>query len=116
MHVQEDLMIIVDVDERPWAMDREGGVIIYAMNHDPFEPEIFDELEFIDTNDLENALDWIGGPVYIGNAQFAFTNQTQLYRIILTEIRHGIFIVDFKWTRGRKSVEITKIEFLKLSD
>lgn len=31
-------MIIVDVDERPWTFDREGGVIIYAINHDPFEP------------------------------------------------------------------------------
>lgn len=37
-------MIIVDVDERPWSFDREGGVIIYSMNHDPFEPEIFDEI------------------------------------------------------------------------
>ena len=36
MHVMEELMIIVDVDERPWSFDREGGVIIYAMNHDPF--------------------------------------------------------------------------------
>jgi hypothetical protein len=44
MHVMNDLMVIVDVDERPWTFDREGGVLIYAMNHDPFEPEIFDEL------------------------------------------------------------------------
>jgi len=42
MHLLEDLMIIVDVDENPWQLDREGGVIIYSMNHDPFEPEIFD--------------------------------------------------------------------------
>lgn len=42
MHVMEELMIVVDVDERPWAFDREGGIIIYAMNHDPYEPEIFD--------------------------------------------------------------------------
>jgi len=38
MHVMEELMIIVDVDENPFDFDREGGVIIYAMNHDPFEP------------------------------------------------------------------------------
>lgn len=42
MHVMEELMIVVDVNERPWSFDREGGVLIYAMNHDPFEPEIFD--------------------------------------------------------------------------
>jgi hypothetical protein len=38
MHVMEELMIIVDVDENPYRFNREGGVIIYAMNHDPFEP------------------------------------------------------------------------------
>lgn len=40
----DEIMILVDVDEVPDKMSREGGVIIYAMNHDPFEPEIFDEL------------------------------------------------------------------------
>lgn len=42
MGIQEELMFIVDVDERPFSFDREGGVLIYAMNHDPNEPEIFD--------------------------------------------------------------------------
>ena len=97
-------MIIVDVDERPWSFDREGGVIIYAMNHDPFEPEVFDELEFIDSNDLSAANGWDGGPCYIGNAHFAFTNITGTYRLVITELRNGFFVVDFKWTKGRKSV------------
>jgi len=77
-------MIIVDVDERPWSFDREGGVIIYAMNHDPFEPEVFDELEFIDSTDLSAANDWPGGPCFIGNANFAFTNITGIYRLVIT--------------------------------
>ncbi len=38
MHIMEELMILVDVDENPFSFSREGGVIIYAMNHDPFEP------------------------------------------------------------------------------
>jgi hypothetical protein len=37
MHIMEDLMILVDVDENPFNFNREGGVIIYAMNHDPFD-------------------------------------------------------------------------------
>jgi hypothetical protein len=37
-------MILVDVDEDFSKFDREGGVIIYAINHDYSEPEIFDEL------------------------------------------------------------------------
>jgi hypothetical protein len=104
MHVMEDLMIIVDVDENPWSFDREGGVIIYAMNHDPFEPEIFDELEFIDTNDLIAANDWPGGPCFIANAHFTFVNSTSSYRLVITELTSGFFVVDFKWVKGRKSV------------
>ena len=42
MHLMQDLVLIVDVDKDPFKLKREGGVIIYAMNHDPFEPEIFD--------------------------------------------------------------------------
>lgn len=38
----EDILILIDVDENPWQMKREGGIIIYAMNHDPFDPEMFD--------------------------------------------------------------------------
>lgn len=116
MHIMEDLLIIVDVDERPWSFDREGGVIIYAMNHDPFEPEIFDEIEFIDTNDLIAANDWIGGPCFIGNAHFAFTNLSETYRLVITELRNGFFVVDFKWVKGRKSVEVLKIEFINLKE
>jgi hypothetical protein len=54
------------------------------MNHDPFEPEIFDELELIDTNDLEQATGWIGGPVFVANANLMFTNDSGLYRLVIT--------------------------------
>lgn len=84
MNVLQDLMIIADVDENPWVADREGSVIIYAINHDPFDPEIFDELEIINTQDLSTATGWTKGPCYIGNAHFDFTNVTDLYRLVIT--------------------------------
>jgi hypothetical protein len=40
----EDIMILVDVDPNPWQMNREGGILVYAMNHNPFDPEMFDEI------------------------------------------------------------------------
>lgn len=116
MHVMEELMIVVDVDENPWAFDREGGVLIYAMNHDPYEPEIFDEIEYINTDDLTAANDWVGGPCFIANAHFSFTNISGTYRLVITELRNGLFVVDFRWTRGRKSVEILKVEFINLKE
>jgi hypothetical protein len=109
MHVMDELLAIVDVDERPWSFDREGGVLLYAMNHDPFEPEIFDEIDYINTDDLTAANDWPGGPCFIGNAHFSFTNITGTYRLVITELNSGFFVVDFKWSKGRKSVEIVKV-------
>lgn len=108
--------MVVDVDERPFSFSREGGLIIYALNHNPFEWEIFDELEFIDSDDLQAANDWPGGPVFIGNAHFAFTNQTNTYRIVITELRNGLFVVDFAYVKGRKSLEILKVEFIDLKE
>lgn len=42
--------------------------------------------------------------MFIGNADIVFTNDTQIYRLAITEIRNGMFFVDFKWTKGRKSI------------
>lgn len=38
-----------------------------------------------------------------------------MYRLAITELRKGMFFVDFKWTRGRKSIEIVKVEFIDLN-
>lgn len=32
------LLVIVDVDENPYRMTREGGIIIYSINHDINDP------------------------------------------------------------------------------
>jgi hypothetical protein len=45
-------LAIVDVDLNPWKMQREGGIIIMAMNHNPYDPEMFDVIEVIETDDL----------------------------------------------------------------
>ena len=42
--MQGDLLMVVDVDENPSKMAREGGIIIYSLNHDINDREIFDEL------------------------------------------------------------------------
>ena len=104
LHVLGELVILVDVDENPFGLSREGGIVIYAMNHDPYEPEIFDELEFIDSTDLTAANDWPGGPCFIGNANFVWTNITDTYRLVITELRSGLFVVDFKYVKNRRSV------------
>lgn len=36
--------MLADIDENPSRMSREGGIIIYALNHDIEDREIFDEM------------------------------------------------------------------------
>lgn len=49
-------------------------MIIYSIQHNINDPELFDELEFIDTTDLAVAQGWNGGQVYISNAHLVYTN------------------------------------------
>lgn len=58
MQVVGELLILVDVDYDPSYLSREGGVLIYSINHNLDEPEIFDEIDFIDTDDLSVAAGW----------------------------------------------------------
>lgn len=77
--------MLVDVDENPSEMSREGGVLLYSLNHDIRSPDIFNELEFIDTTDLVAAQGWNHGErIYIGNAHLVYTNISQTYRLAIT--------------------------------
>ena len=53
-----NLLFLTDVDENPYWNRREGGVIIYRINHDPNEVEAFDEIEVIDSNDFLDTKGW----------------------------------------------------------
>ena len=45
-----------------------------------------------------------------------FTDIVGLYRLAITELRYGVFFVDFKYRKGMRSVEVINIEFMDLSD
>ena len=85
LQIQEDLFVLVDVGENPGELSREGGVIIYALNHETDDPELFDELEFIDTSDLMSASGWNSkNRVYISNAHLVYRNMSETYRLVIT--------------------------------
>lgn len=105
IQAQGDIFILVDVDEEPTRMNRQGGVLIYSLNHNINQPELFDELDIIDANDLLAAQGWTyGDQVYIGNAHLVWTNDSQVYRLAITELRNGLFFIDFKWRRGMREI------------
>ncbi len=60
------------------------------------------ELEVIDTNDLSMAHGYDKLEVYIGNAHLVFSNINDCYRLYVTEVDGGLFVVDFQHHVGRR--------------
>ena len=54
--------------------------------------------------------------VHIGNAHFAYTNVSDTYRLIISELTSGIFVVDFTFNKVRDSISITAITYINLND
>ena len=51
----------------------------------------------------------------IGSAQLVVTNDSSIYRLAITETKRGMFFVDFRFTKGRQSLEIIKVSFVDLN-
>lgn len=111
-----NLMFLTDADEEFHYTQREGAVIVYRINHDGSDVEAFDELEVLDSNDFWDTAGWEHEKAYIGNSHIVWTNDTSLFRILVTEVRYGLFLVDFKWVNGRDELSIVKTNFINLVD
>lgn len=74
-----------------------------------------DELEVIDSNDLAMAHGYNKEKAYIANAHLVFNpagNGT--YRLYVTEVDSGLFVVDFTHQIGRREINILTINFINL--
>jgi len=112
----QNLLLLTDVDENPFLRQREGGVILYGFNANIDEPEFFDELEVFDSNDFLAADGWTQDRAYISNSHIAWTNSTELYRLFITELDHGLFVIDFNWLPGYDEVNTLHISFINLRE
>lgn len=54
-----------------------------------------DELDVIDSNDFMGCAGWTDDNAYLGNAHMIYSSNTEAYRLYITEINHGLFVVDF---------------------
>ena len=54
-----------------------------------------DELDIIDSNDFMGCPGWTQEKAYLGNSHMLYSANTDAYRLYITEIDHGIFVVDF---------------------
>lgn len=68
----------------------------------------------IDENDLVNAAGYTKNYVYIGNSYLVYSSADQSYRLYVTNIEGGLFIVDFTHQLGRKTITIVSISYVDI--
>jgi|JI61114C2RNA_FD_contig_51_3816721_length_1184_multi_1_in_0_out_0_2 hypothetical protein len=109
-------MILVDVSSQPASRIRGGGVFVYAMSLDSVSDQRFVELDYIDTNDLINAHSWPANQdVFVGNAHLIYSSEVQRYRLFITDVRNGLFIVSFNWQKGYSELSIRSVDYIDLN-
>ena len=76
-----------------------------------------DELEVIDSNDLVMAQGYKKQTAYIANAHLVFSPANNgSYRLYITEVDGGLFVVDFTHQIGRREINVLTINFVDLRD
>ena len=110
-----ELLIVVDVDEYPQFRIRNGGVFVYALNLDPISEIEMDELDYIDSNDFSAAHGWDRDDAYIGNAHLMYDGYDNTYRLYVTEITSGLFVLDFAHKFGSRELEIITMNYVDLN-
>jgi hypothetical protein len=93
-------MMLVDVNINLEARLREGTVYLYSLNLEGAANMHFLELEAIDTNDLAGAYNYPADDVFIGNAHIIYDSYMGRYKLFITEVRYGLFVVIFQWLKG----------------
>ena len=87
--------MVVDQNPYPDLKLMKGSVFLYRVSVNPDTQDQFDLLDEIDNDDLKAAHGWNGDQAYIGNAYLTHSVLTDTFRMYITEINNGFFIVDF---------------------
>ena len=94
--------MVVDQNAYPEFRLMPGSVFLYQASVDPDTLEEFEILDEIDNNDFMAAHGWDKEDAIIGNAHMTFSSLTNAFRLYITEIDNGFFVVDFTkhtWTK-----------------
>lgn len=74
-----------------------------------------EELEVIDENDLTNAFGYDKDKAYIGNSHLVYSSVNRCYRLYITEVNNGLFVVDFTHEPGRREINIITINYINVN-
>ena len=73
-----------------------------------------DQLEIIDSNDFLGVHGWDNDKAYLGNADLVYSSNTRSWRLYVTEVTGGFFVVDFTRKDRDKQVNIVNTEFIDM--
>lgn len=116
MQVVGDVVAVVDTSVYPEYRINKGRVFLYALEMDAENGEIMDELEVIDEGDLVGHGGFKGEEVFIANSHIVYDYEKDTYRLYITEVSGGLFVVDFKHKLGRSDITIITINYLDIRD
>lgn len=72
IEVEKQLVILVDTDVERQAMQREGGIYLYAINIRPDSSELLELIDIIDTDDFGGVAGWDStSKAYLSNAHIS---------------------------------------------
>lgn len=115
LQIVNQLLVVTDVDMYPQFRLRTGGVYLYALNLDPISSNEMDEIDFIDSNDFQGTHGWDEDDVYIGNSHLMYDNYDNTYRLYVTELTHGLFVIDFQFKFGARDINIINTAYIDLN-
>jgi hypothetical protein len=73
-----------------------------------------DELEVIDDNDLIMAHGFDKDTAYIANSHLVYVAAQRCYRLYVTEVDNGLFVIDFTHELGRREINILTINYINV--
>lgn len=95
MQIVNDILMLADTPSNPEYLTELGAIYLYQLSFDSESGEEMDEIDVIDNNDFVGIAGWSEDEAYLGNAHLLRSGVTDAYRLYITEIRHGIFVLDF---------------------
>lgn len=94
--------MVTDTSTFPQYHYEKGNIYLYALAFDQDSGDEFDELEIIGEADLLLAQGYYHSQVHIGNSHLTYSLANRAYRLYITEVDSGLFVVDFTYTVGQR--------------
>lgn len=116
LQVVHDVVMVVNQNPYPDYKLLKGSVFLYRVSVNPDTLDEFDFFDEIDGDDLKAAHGWTGDDVYIGNAHMTHSALTDTFRLYITEINNGFFIVDFTRHTWESEIHIISIKYVDMNE